>query len=527
MRLSIICVLVLFTEFISAQGLSNNSFQWINSVYDEQDPVISPDGTTLYITIGNHPQNIGGKKDPGDIWMSRLIGNEWSAPVHAGKFLNNRAYNAVAGISANGEQLYLHGHYETSGGAAKTQGISISNNTGSGWSHPANINIPYFLNRSGTLNGSVTPDNAVFVFSAETYGTHGVDDIYVSINTAGKWSEPKNLGKTINTQFQELTPSLSDDGKTLFFSSNGLKGSGSFDVYSSLRLDDSWTNWSTPVNMGTHINSPGRELYFREHPGLGFSIFTSTINSDGYGDLKIYAPGTAMPELDTAIALEPTVDTVVSIVEMKYDSVTQPSAPLKVYGKVSDAKTGETVAARIAFVGPAQETKTAISTLEGYEVSLPSLDEYLIRIEANGYISIIEKLDIHSYEMRELEMNFKLQPVAVGTTVNLKSVLFAQTKSDILPESFQELDLVVRFLQANPAVKIELSGHTDNRGIASDNIKLSLQRVNKVKEYLVSQGIDPKRIAGKGYGGAKPIASNDTEESRRMNRRVEFTIKKF
>jgi outer membrane protein OmpA-like peptidoglycan-associated protein len=111
--------------------------------------------------------------------------------------------------------------------------------------------------------------------------------------------------------------------------------------------------------------------------------------------------------------------------------------------------------------------------------------------------------------------------------VNLKNVLFAQTKADILPESFPELDLVVHFLQTNPNVRIELSGHTDNRGIHGDNVKLSLQRVNKVKDYLVSKGVESRRITGKGYGGTKPIASNDSEESRKMNRRVEFTIKRF
>jgi outer membrane protein OmpA-like peptidoglycan-associated protein len=138
----------------------------------------------------------------------------------------------------------------------------------------------------------------------------------------------------------------------------------------------------------------------------------------------------------------------------------------------------------------------------------------------------MEKLDFQTYENPELEMNFKLQPVEVGTRVNLKNVLFAQTKSEILPESYPELDLVVNFLKSNPNVKIELAGHTDNRGVHSDNVKLSQLRVNKVKEYLVGKGIDSKRISGKGYGGTKPIASNNTEESRRMNRRVEFIIKK-
>jgi outer membrane protein OmpA-like peptidoglycan-associated protein len=122
-------------------------------------------------------------------------------------------------------------------------------------------------------------------------------------------------------------------------------------------------------------------------------------------------------------------------------------------------------------------------------------------------------------------MNWNLQPAERGTTVNLNSVLFEQSKANLLPESFSELDLVVNFLQSNPDVAIELSGHTDNRGVHRDNVKLSQDRVEKVKEYLVSQGIDAKRISGKGYGGTKPIANNENAETRKLNRRVEFTIK--
>jgi OOP family OmpA-OmpF porin len=150
-----------------------------------------------------------------------------------------------------------------------------------------------------------------------------------------------------------------------------------------------------------------------------------------------------------------------------------------------------------------------------------------VKIEANGYVSSLEKLDVHTHEMNVLEMNFRLQPVELGTTVNLKNVLFEQGKTVLLPQSYPELDLIVSFLQANPAVKIELAGHTDNRGIPAQNVKLSQARVDKVKSYLVSRGIDRKRLAGKGYGGSKPIASNDSEETRQLNRRVEFTIKKF
>lgn len=416
----------------------------------------------------------------------------------------------------------------------------MSKNDGGRWSRPENITIPYFLNKSGTLCGSISSDNSVFVFSAESYGTHGVDDIYVSVKQQGKWSEPKNLGSTINTQFQELSPSLSADKKTLYFSSNGRKGQGSFDIYTTTRLDDSWSKWSTPENMGPAINSEGRDLYFHSYDDRGFFLYTTTKSSDGYGDVRVFAAPQPIKK-DTVIYASLQRETIVENVlppreEAKEVIVEEPKeienvdpatlVAVKVHGKILNAKTGESIPARISFESPTMPGKSVFSGENGYTMEVPTA-EYVIRIEANGYISNMETLAINAADMRELEMNFRLQPVEIGTTVNLKNVLFVQTKTDILPGSYPELDLVVSFMKENPKVKIELTGHTDGRGVHADNVKLSQQRVNKVKQYLVSKGVESSRISGKGFGGSKPIASNDTEESRKMNRRVEFVIRKF
>jgi outer membrane protein OmpA-like peptidoglycan-associated protein len=160
-------------------------------------------------------------------------------------------------------------------------------------------------------------------------------------------------------------------------------------------------------------------------------------------------------------------------------------------------------------------------------VQVDAAQEYQVHIEAAGYISTLEKLNIRTYEMSALEMNFKLQPLEVGATVALRNVLFEQGKTNLLSGSSSELDNIVSFLKVNPTVKIELAGHTDNRGIPAQNVKLSQARVDKVRDYLIERGINKNRIAGKGYGGAVPIASNDSEETRQLNRRVEFTIKKM
>lgn len=539
MRLVYFVSLLFLSSVVAAQSIQE-TFLAVNSVYDEQNPVLSPDGQTLFFTIGNHPGNVGGKKDPGDIWFSRREGAKWSTPIHAGALLNDGAYNAVAGYSPDGEMLFLHGHYGSSGSIAKTQGISVSRNQAAGWSRPENINIPYFMNKSGILCGALSADNSVFVFSAESYGTYGVDDLYVSVKEQGKWTAPKNLGATVNTQFQELSPSLSDDNKTLYFSSNGRKGKGSFDVYSASRLDESWTNWTVPTNLGAQINSEGRELFYRFYPRIGSALYTTTKSSDGYGDLRIYVPHQPLPAPDTVIyasiekdqttvngpVMREKLSTEANVGTTVREKIANDVTEVTVYGRITNAKTGEGIAAKISFEGPGLQPRALTAAEKGYSIAVPSA-QYTIRIEANGFISTLEKLDINAVDMRDLEMNFKLQPVELGTRVNLKSVLFAQAKTDILPESYPELDLVVAFLKENPTVRIELMGHTDGRGVHADNVKLSQQRVDKVKAYLVDKGIEPRRISGKGFGGSKPIASNDTEESRRMNRRVEFVIRKF
>lgn len=520
-----------FTVLAQQPVHAYDSIRTLNSSYDEKGPVLIPDGTTLYFTIANHPGNIGGKKDPGDIWVSHLNpDNSWSAPVHGGTLINDRGYNGVAGISADGRQLFLLNHFASSGAVAKTQGLSVAQRAGTGWGKPENISIPYFHNKSITY-GYVAYDLSVFIFSAESYNTRGVEDIYVCTRDRdGTWSAPKNLGNTINSKFQELSPSLSPDGRTLYFSSNGRQGgAGSFDIYQSTRLDDSWTSWSTPVSMGTAINTEGREIFFRLIPQVGMALYVSTTNSDGYGDLRVYAPqdpiiepvvvaDTATQPLLVMVAPQPPITEEGNVVENDHQ--------LHVYGKVISAGTNEPLNARITFTADAEPVAVQADQ-QGFTASLLPGRVYTVQIEAVGYVSKIVPLAMDTLRTGAFETNYTLQPIEAGTVVNLNSVLFEQSSTELLPESYPELNMVVSFLRENPQVEIELAGHTDNRGNARDNIRLSQERADRVKDYLVEKGIDTDRVVVKGYGGEKPVASNDTEETRRLNRRVEFIIKKM
>ena len=522
-KLLLLIFLSVGTIQVVAQTLNQQALQSINSSYDEQSPVLSPDGKLLFFTVCNHPLNIDGKRDPGDVWFSEFKNGQWTVPQQAGAVLNDRTYNAVAGFSADGSQVFLMNHYGTAGTVASTQGISVSRRVGDGWSRPENVTIPYFQNKSSLQSGSISTDGTVFVFSAETYGSRGVEDIYVSVKDSnGKWQQPGNLGDQINTKLQELSPSLSADMRTLYFSTNS-KGTGSFDVYAATRLDDSWTNWGEPVNMGNEINSTGRELFFKDYSGSGFYLLTTTSNSDRYGNIKVYVPNTEFKD-STIIAIAPKIDTAIKINENNYENLDRNK--VRVHGRLTNSKNGDPVSGKMIFESEGK-TITADAYLGDYTVPVESGNVYNIKIDAPGYVNNLESLDLKTYELKDLEMNFQLQPIEVGTTVTLKNILFVQSKDALLSDSYPQLDLVVQFMQENQHIEIELAGHTDNRGSFQQLMSLSQKRVNKVKSYLVSKGIKAKRITGKGYGGSKPIASNETEETRLLNRRVEFTIKKL
>ncbi|NJN41158.1 MAG: OmpA family protein [Flammeovirgaceae bacterium] len=518
---ALVVVALLFSFVTRSQDVIPTAFETVNSTYDEQNPVISPDGKILYVTIAHHPENRGGKKDPGDIWISVKLGDRWSGPIHAGDAINHDGYNAVAGFSDDGNVMYLLGHYEKTG-KIKTQGISVSQKTDEGWSFPENITIPYFLNRSEMISGTIINNGSTLVFSADGYNSQGNEDIYVSVlQSTGNWSEPMNLGSSINTGSQEVSPSLSKDTRTLYFASNGRQGYGSFDVYYAERLDGTWTKWTQPVNMGAPINTEGRELFYQPYPEKSVALYTSTLNSDGYGDIKLTVPLAQLKPEETIKK-----DTVVKMVEIKREKpITTDEKIITVKGKITSAKSHAPIVASLDF--HADHNYKVSAQLDGsYSVTIPSVNQYSIRVEAPGFVSSLEKLDVRTYEMKELVLDFNLLPIEVGTTVNLKNVLFYQSTSDLLPESLDELNMVADFLKSNPNVEIDLAGHTDNRGIHSHNVRLSQDRVNKVKRYLVDNGIESKRISGKGYGGIKPIASNDAEVTRQLNRRVEFTIVK-
>ncbi len=363
--------------------------------------------------------------------------------------------------------------------------------------------IPFFRNRSSVQSGSLSKDGRFMILSLESNNTYGVEDLYVVKKTAGGWSGPINLGAGINTSFQEITPFLSVDNRTLFFSTNGRGGEGSFDVFYSTRLDDSWRRWSEPVNVGPEVNTTGGETSFSFLDGEEWAYFVSAQDSDGYGDIRRIKIREEIDEDTTQFEIE--VDTLV-------EAVSSESIRLKIIDKAS----GEAIPSVLIV------SDTPIALPKGFfEIDSSFMMNNEVEIKAQGYLPTIVSLDstlvmgINEVQMESIE---------VGNTITLNHVLFHRGSEDMVEGSSKELDLVVEMMNDNPDIKILLKGHTDNQGDPVLNVKLSESRVKSVKAYLINQGVDPYRMTGKGYGGNAPIASNESEETRKLNRRVEFEV---
>lgn len=488
----------IFSDHISLDSL-------INSSADEVNVVIHPDGRYLYFTRKNHQDNIGGMRDTGDIWVSEKNDeNEWK-PARNLRTVNSKENNLIIGFTDNGSVMVTHSEGKFA--------LSYLNNNQ--WSKPAPFDIPYFHSASAILSGSISTDGRYFLFGMESFGSYGVEDIYVSRKKPdGSWTSPKNLGAEINTSNQEVSPFLAADNKTLFFASNGHQGEGSFDIFTSSRLDDTWQNWSTAKNLGPKVNTAGRERSFTFLTDAEFAYLSSTQNSDGYGDLK-------------KIKIQPNIkpEQVLADTMMMVDLVAQQKI-ISVGGNVYDKRTKEKIVGAEVLV-TTEPTNIVFNTLTNsngdFRVNVDEGTSYVVKVSAFRYLSV-EEVITEARLLSSDTLSYALEPIIEGRTVTLEHVLFEQGKATLVEGSQKELDLVIEMMKYNPEVSIFLAGHTDNQGKASLNIKLSEDRVQTVNQYLVSQGVSKKRISGKGYGGTKPIASNANAETRKLNRRVEFTV---
>ena len=489
--------------------------QNVNSEYNELNPLLSPDGKTLYFSRKNHPENAGGTKDNEDIWYSELDSSgHWSLARNFGPPFNNAEpnfINSIQSVTPDGRTaVMLLGNRYRERGRRMQAGVSISSNVGGAWSRPIPLEITNDYNFHEKANYFLTNNRRTLILSVEREDSYGERDLYVSfMREDSVWTEPKNLGDVINTASEESAPFLAADDRTLYFSSTGFSGYGGNDIYASKRLDDTWTNWSDPENLGPEINSPLEDLFF---------------NIPASSEYAYYSRGVSESNTD--------------IFRVKLPILRSPDPWVVVKGKIIDARTGEPLGAKIIYerLPDGQELGIAQSDPRTgeYEIRLPAGQLYGIRAEATDRISENQNLDLRNITNDQIidKKDFTLDPIGVSAveenvTIVLNNIFFDFDKATLKAESFPELNRIVSLMHEREGMQIEIAGHADATGPEAYNLKLSERRASSVVQYLRDKEISSDRITTVFHGEKKPVAPNTTVDGRRRNRRVEFKILKL
>jgi outer membrane protein OmpA-like peptidoglycan-associated protein len=484
----------------------------INSRLAELRPTISADGNLLFFICENHPYNTkyNSIRNAQDIWYAErdTATGKWHEAMHMEYPLNTYFYNAVFWISPDNNRILIRNAFVD--GDYAGNGVSMSYRKRDGtWSQPEALRIKnYDKYDRGHQNGaSMAQDGqTLLLYMSAERGSYN-NDLYVCFLEAdGTWTEPKSLGKKINLpKYDEMTPYLAADGETLYFSSNRPGGLGDNDIWISKRLDKTWTKWSEPVNLGAPINTSDWDAFFTMDAGGEYAYMSTSLNGFGESD----------------------------IVRVKLLEKEKPAPVVLVSGNVYNKKTGLPLSASLLYETLPDGTVAGngiSSPADGaFKMVLPYDKNYSIRATADHFFAISENLNLDSLVKsgyKEIHKDLFLVPIEVGQVVRLNNVFFDFDKWDLRPESFLELNRVVKLLNENPTIEIEMSAHTDSRGSDEYNFKLSDNRARSVMEYILSKGIAPARITSKGYGETVPVVPNDTDENRQLNRRVEFKIVK-
>lgn len=488
-----------------------NLGQNINTEFAELRPTISADGNLLFFICEDHPWNTKYRsvRNSQDIWYAeRDSSGKWGEAMHLEYPVNTTHYNAVYWISPDNNRILIRGSFIE--GDYTGDGVSMCYRTKNGnWSKPNRLLIKnYFDYDRGRQSGATMAHDGqtLLFYMSEDKGSYN-NDLYVSFLVPdGTWTEPKSLGKKINlSKFNEMTPYLAADGETLYFSSDRPGGFGDNDIWMTKRLDKSWQKWSEPVNLGEPINTPDWDAFFTLDAGGEYAYMTTSKETYGESD----------------------------IVRIKLLEKEKPNPVVLVSGNVYNSKTKKPLSASLVYqtLPDGAEAGNAISseTDGAFKIVLPYDKNYSIRATADHFFAQSENLNLDSLVKagyKEIHKDLYLVPIEVGQVVRLNNVFFDFDKWSLRPESFIELDRVVKLLAENPAIEIEMSAHTDSRGSDDYNFKLSDNRARSVKEYIISKGIAETRIISQGYGETKPEVPNDTDENRQLNRRVEFKILK-
>jgi outer membrane protein OmpA-like peptidoglycan-associated protein len=431
-----------------------------------------------------------------DVWMAVGDSAHFTAVEHPGPPLNNALPNSIAAITPDPNAYYCINQFKKEGDMNKGFSVIHYRPDSLLWQFPEPVEIDEYYTITSEVNLTMSFDGKILIISATRYDSRDMD-LYVCFRQGEKhWSAPQNLGTVINSPKRETTPFLSEDHTTLFFSSN--RAGGNNDLYVSKRLDDTWKNWSSPVRLVEPINSDADDAQPYFNMSSGYLYFTS--RRDGNSD--IFRTRLAPP---------------------------QPTE-LLVKGRVINRKTNETVPnARIRYGAKDEPTNIIASDNGFYELTIPKGLPFELMPQKAGFTGAITSVIFRRdyYYFREQYVDVYLDPLEIDTKIELRPIYFAQSKPDILPTSYAELERLIGILQDNPGVSIAVEGHTDNLGQPQDLIRLSEVRAQAIRDYLVKAGIGEDRIIAKGLGHTVPLNDNSTEELRSQNRRVEVRVTKI
>jgi outer membrane protein OmpA-like peptidoglycan-associated protein len=515
----------------SVRAFIDNMGANINTAYSDYSPAITADLSMMVFT-SKRTNPFNNKKDPvgeydENIWVSYRQGSRWSKAEIMDKPINSKHNDATIGISPDGQKMFMY--YGKKGGD-----IMYTERKGESWTNPRFFKP---INSDGHESAaSFSYDGKTIYFVSNNshktvnYGQH---DIYkCTLDVKGKWSDPINLGATINTPYDEVDVFMHPDGRTMFFSSDGHNTMGGYDVFRSELQDDG--SWSTPENIGYPINTPGDERFF-VLAGSGRVGYYSSSRVGGLGKHDVYEITFLGPEKKLEMATENLLIASQSQA-VTQDVVIEKSVDIKtsrltiVKGVVSDAfaETPTYLGAEIVITD--NETGQVISTLQSnsstgqFLIPLPSGKNYGIAVKKEGYLFHSENFNIpKTSDYQEIILNVKLMKIQKDSRIVLRNVFFDYGSAKLDPKSYTELDNLIKIMQDNPNMIIEIGGHTDNQGSHQFNQKLSEARAQSVVNYI-AKSIPVSRLQYQGYAFDQPVADNSTDEGRALNRRVEFKI---
>ena len=470
----------------------------VNTDQYEYFPVLTADEQTLVFTRNQRRSSAMDYQE--DFYVSFLNGNgAWGGAMNMGEPINTEENEGAQTITADGSQLFFIGCNKRGGKGSCD--IYTSMREGKKWGEPENLGGPINTSKWES-QPSISADGKTLYFASNRPGGQGNSDLWIThLAPNGEWTVPRNLDDVINTPYSEETPFIHSDGQTLYFTSDGHPGLGQKDIFMT-KVNDAGI-WSEPINIGYPINTWNDEL------GLfvaasGETAYFGSDREGGFGKLDLYS----FPLYDAA----------------------RPIRVTYVKGRVKDKVTNRPIGARFELIDLSTSKVVIESNSDkvtgDFLVTLPVDNDYALNVSKDGYLFYSEHFSLKKKEdvTEPYRLNVDLQPIKFGEKVVLKNIFFETASYSLLPESKTELEKLRLFMESNPSVILEIGGHTDNVGKPEDNQILSEKRAKAVWLYLVKHNIAEKRTTFKGYGETEPISINSTPDGRALNRRTEFTV---